>query len=86
MPALADFVDHFDASGTHSISIRRIGAEMDYGAGVFAGTDFSRLRFRLVRISGCFMLSVNDFRQTRAVSSNCNRDAGKTLDGVWEMD
>jgi DNA adenine methylase len=40
---------------------------MDYGAGVFARTDFSRLALRLSRISGRFMLSVNDVPQTREI-------------------
>jgi DNA adenine methylase len=40
---------------------------MDYGAGVFARTDFSRLALRLSRISGRFMLSVNDVPQTRDI-------------------
>ncbi len=43
-----------------------MGSEADYGAGVFAPSDFGRLARRLSAIAGRFMLSVNDVPETRA--------------------
>jgi len=64
----AEFIDRYDSPGTlFYLDPPYWGSEMDYGAGVFTRTDFSRLALRLSRISGRFMLSVNDVPQTREV-------------------
>jgi len=66
----AEFIDRYDSPGTlFYLDPPYWGSEMDYGAGVFARTDFSRLALRLSRISGRFMLSVNDVPQTREIFS-----------------
>lgn len=43
------------------------GSERDYGAGVFAPGDFETLAAELAKISGRFLLSINDVPATRAI-------------------
>jgi len=42
------------------------GSETDYGACAFKPGDFTRIATALADIRGCFILSVNDVRETRA--------------------
>jgi DNA adenine methylase len=64
----SEFIDRYDAPGTlFYLDPPYWGSETDYGAGVFARTDFTALALRLSQISGRFMLSVNDVPQTRDV-------------------
>jgi DNA adenine methylase len=83
----ADFVDRYDAPGTlFYLDPPYWGSEMDYGAGVFGRTDFSRLALRLSRISGRFMLSVNDVPQTRDVFKQFaieTLETRYTVSGKW---
>lgn len=63
----ADFVERYDSPTTlFYLDPPYWGSETDYGAGVFARADFSRLALRLSAIAGKFMLSVNDVPETRA--------------------
>jgi DNA adenine methylase len=43
------------------------GSESDYGAGLFARTDFEQLAEQLAGIQGKFVLSINDVPQVRAI-------------------
>jgi DNA adenine methylase len=53
---------------------------------VFARTDFSRLALKLSRISGRFMISVNDFPQMREVFKQFlieTLETRYTVSGKW---
>jgi len=64
----ADFVERYDSQATlFYLDPPYWGSETDYGAGVFARTDFIRLASRLSAIAGRFILSVNDMPETREV-------------------
>ncbi len=61
-----DFIGRYDRPGTlFYLDPPYWGSEDDYGAGVFGRDDFDRLAERLARISGRFILSVNDVPETR---------------------
>ena len=43
------------------------GCERDYGEGVFARSDFTRIASRLGRLKGRFVLSLNDTPEVREI-------------------
>ena len=47
------------------------GGERDYGDGVFAREDFSRLADQLRQLKGQFLLSINDRPEIRAMFAGC---------------
>lgn len=62
----ADFLPRYDTPGTlFYLDPPYWGSESDYGAGVFAASDFARLAAALAAIKGRFILSVNDVPATR---------------------
>jgi DNA adenine methylase len=64
----SNFIERYDRPDTlFYLDPPYWGSETDYGSGVFSRTDFSRLALRLSQISGRFMLSVNDVRETREI-------------------
>jgi DNA adenine methylase len=63
-----DFLQRYDAPETlFYLDPPYWGSETDYGAGVFAGSDFARLAQHLGSIKGRFILSVNDVPEMREV-------------------
>lgn len=54
------------------------GGEADYGPGVFARSDFARLAIQLGKISGRFILSINDTPEIRATFADFEIEAVET--------
>jgi len=64
----ADFIRRYDAPQTlFYLDPPYHGCEGDYGMGVFSAADYARLRDLLGGIQGCFILSINDTPDVRAV-------------------
>lgn len=63
-----DFITRYDAAGTlFYLDPPYFGNEDDYGAGMFAPADFAEMAERLARISGRFILSLNDRPEVREI-------------------
>jgi DNA adenine methylase len=68
MPAWREFIDRYDTPATlFYLDPPYWGSEEDYGAGVFTRADFVGLAWDLSRISGKFVLSVNDVPEMREI-------------------
>jgi DNA adenine methylase len=66
--AWRDFISRYDSPGTlFYLDPPYWGSEDDYGAGVFTRADFVGLAWDLSKITGKFILSVNDVRETREI-------------------
>ena len=73
----AELIGRYDGPGTlFYLDPPYSGSTGDYGAGVFSEVDFGRLRDLLEAIEGCFILSINDTPEIRALF------AGFTLEEV----
>lgn len=83
----SDFLARYDGPGTlFYLDPPYWGSEADYGAGVFAQSDFARLAERLSTITGRFMLSVNDVPETREVFGRFRVEPVSTrytISGKW---
>lgn len=83
-----DFIDRYDSPDTlFYLDPPYFGSEADYGAGVFARSDFAALADRLGAIAGRFLLSVNDVPETRATFGRFGVEPLKTrytvAGGTW---
>ncbi len=63
-----EFIDRYDRPGTlFYVDPPYWGTEGVYGKGMFEKADFERLAEQLGRISGRFILSINDTAETRRI-------------------
>jgi len=85
--AWREFISRSDAPGTlFYLDPPYWGSEEDYGAGVFTRADFVGLALHLSRISGKFILSVNDVPETRDVFRRFSIESVATrytISGKW---
>ncbi|HTV67500.1 MAG TPA: DNA adenine methylase [Rhizobiaceae bacterium] len=62
------FIDRYDRGGVlFYLDPPYFGNEADYGAGVFARADFTRIATRLEQLQGRFVLSLNDRPEVREI-------------------
>lgn len=63
-----EFVDRYDRAETlFYLDPPYWGSEHDYGSALFGRDQFELMVERLTRLKGCFILSINDVSQTRAL-------------------
>jgi DNA adenine methylase len=75
----SDFLQRYDAPETlFYLDPPYWGSETDYGAGVFAGSDFARLASHLGAIEERFIPSVNDVPETRKAFANFSIESVST--------
>ncbi|MCP3729237.1 DNA adenine methylase [Sphingomonas sp. MG17] len=75
----ADFIRRYDSAETlFYLDPPYWGCEGDYGAGVFDSDDFARLAELLGRVSGRFILSINDAPEIRAAFAQFEISAAET--------
>jgi len=68
VPELFGFLDRYDAAGTlFYLDPPYYGCESDYGASLFSRSEFPKMAEQLQRLTGKFILSLNDCPEVREI-------------------